>query len=210
MNTTKIIFLDWNKTLSYSLFWGHLSDPKHLNNAIEKPIIDWLFNKNRPIINQWMRGKYSAEDICKNIAQDTGLDYNLIFEELKYSCQTMEFCDPAIPDIISNLRSKGYKVVIATDNMDTFKKFTIPEMKLENMFDDFLISSEMGILKEDYINDKAAFFEPYMVRNNFEYENTVLFDDCADKMDICKKIGMRTVNITSPTQLVDELKKLDC
>ena len=117
----KTIFLDWNKTLSYSLFWGHLTDETHSNHHIETQISTWLFQQNRHVINPWMRGQLSSEEICTNISLDTGIDKDLIFSELEISCKSMEFCHPQIPEIINQLREKGYKVVIATDNMDTFR-----------------------------------------------------------------------------------------
>ena len=204
---TKVIFLDWNKTLSYSLFWGHLSDSSHSNNYIVDPVIDWLFNKNQKIIDDWMRGKYSAEEICTMISNETKIDYKIIFDELVASCQNMEFCDPTITSLLHSIKLKGIKVVVATDNMDTFRRFTVPSLKLESLFDDLLISSEIGAMKGDYDGNNSAFFQTYMEKNGLSFSETILLDDCANKMDICRSIGLPYININSPEQIVEVLQE---
>lgn len=55
----KVIFVDWNKTLSNS-----------------------LFQHNRHLINQWMRGKYTSEDITRILSNDSGVPQEIILYEL--------------------------------------------------------------------------------------------------------------------------------
>ena len=205
-NNIKVIFLDWNQTLSHSLFWGHLKDVNNKNNHIERPIINWLFHENRHIVNDWIRGKFSSEEVCEKISLDTGIDRNIIFDELVESCKSMTFYDPELITIIQNLRQSGLKVVVASDNMDTFRKYTIPTLKLDSIFDDFLISSEIGFGKEDSLNGRSLFFDNYMSEKGFSYNEAVLFDDSANKMEICRELGMDTILVKDPIEFMTDLK----
>jgi FMN phosphatase YigB (HAD superfamily) len=204
----KVVFLDWNKTLSNSLFWEQLADKNHPFHHLEKEIIDWLFVKNRDVIKMWMRGDYTSEEVCAKISQDLGVDFQLIFSELAKSCLSMEYCDPDVPKLVNKIRSNGVKVVIATDNMDTFRRFTVSAMRLQESYDDILVSSELGALKDDYENGESLFFSEYMKKSGLDYSEVLLLDDSVDKMPICKDIGLPAVNINSPKHLIDELNKL--
>jgi len=207
---SKIIFLDWNKTLSYSRFWQHWESGTNEYNSYSKPIIESLFNDNNEMIIDWMKAKYNSNQICDFLSRKVGLSSHIILKELEYSCKNMVLCDPQIPDLISKLRESGSKVYVATDNMDTFRKFTIPSMSLGQLFDDFLISYELKASKIDTIDvdKKSAFFHEFMYQNDFDYHDCILLDDCADKSDLYKLWGLETININSPVHLVDSLKSL--
>jgi len=202
---TLCIFIDWNKTLSYSLFWGHLKNNHpyaHLLPKIEK----CLFKDNREIINPWMRGKYSTKEIVSKIAKDILVPENFLMEELAKSCRNMAFCSDEIPELIYSIQQKNIKVVIATDNMDTFREFTIPSMQLDNLFDDFLISSETGVLKGDVRDGKIIFFEPFLQKNNLSYKEVVLLDDSTDITSIYNSKGFPIIHIDSPDSLINTLR----
>jgi FMN phosphatase YigB (HAD superfamily) len=207
-NKPKVVFLDWNKTLSNSLFWEQLSDKKHPFHHLESQIINWLFVKNNYLIKSWMRGKITSEEICNKISQDLGVDFQTIFSELVESCLNMQYCDPLIPELIKQIRSKDIKAVIATDNMDTFKRFTVSAMKLQDHYDDILISSELGFVKDDYENGTALFFDKFMSEKGLKYQDCLLLDDSVNSMTILKKIGIQAIHIYDSAQLVKELKNL--
>ena len=108
---------------------------------------------------------------------------------------------------IQNLRSKGIKVVIATDNMDTFRRFTIPAMGLEKYFDGFLISNELCAYKYQTIGKKIPFFDEYLMKNDLTYSDIVLLDDCQDKTGIYKELGFEIELIKSPMVVTEILRK---
>lgn len=203
----KVIFIDWNKTLSNSRFWEQLENPEHKHNLIHEKIIKSLFVENKDLVNPWMQGKLTAEDICKIISENTGIEDEIIFEELAESARNMKFASEEIPDLIKKLRSKGIKVVIATDNMDTFIRFTVKSMNLEVLFDEILNSYELKAVKGDFKDGKSLFFDDFIKRNNLSYAETVLLDDSTSNSDPLTQLGMQTVQITSPEDLIYNLKK---
>ncbi|MCR4323171.1 MAG: HAD family hydrolase, partial [Candidatus Azambacteria bacterium] len=99
-----------------------------------------------------------------------------------YSCQNMSYAFDGLLKIIQDLRKSGIKCVIATDNMDTFRRWTIPGMNLKKYFDDFLISNELKNMKFDIDrkNNIIPFFDSYLKENNLNYGDVALIDDCID------------------------------
>ena len=199
MPNPKIIFIDWYKTLSNSLFWEQSND--------FKTISQWLFKENSNLINPWMKGEYTAEAICKKIAFGTKLDFNQIFNSLIESCQKMSYSRPEIPRLIKNIRKKGIKVVIATDNMDTFSRFTKPGLKLGNIFNDFLISYDLKILKQETELESIPFFEKYLQDRGLKNEEVVLIDDGDDKTGVYGKLGLKIDLVKSSNDVVNFLEK---
>ena len=156
----KVIFIDWNKTLSYSLFWEHLQDTGHPSHKHLAPIEQWLFVDNRDVITPWMRGELSADDVTERMGREIGVDCSLIADELRHSCEQMQYSIDNLEEIVANIRKRGIKVVIATDNMDTFTRYTVPAMNINSVFDGVINSHSMKCLKDDAAPfDKILFFD---------------------------------------------------
>jgi FMN phosphatase YigB (HAD superfamily) len=198
----KVVFIDWNKTLSFDLFWGHLSDVGHPNHKHLDAIEKWLFVDNRSIINPWMKGKVNLEKIVNEMSNDTGIDSKIIIDELKHSCEIMTFCFAGIEELIEKIRKRGILVVVATDNMDTFSLFTAPALKLDKLFDDVLNSHVLGYLKDDIDPpDKILFFDAFLEKHNLSYEDSILLDDSPDSSGKYKKLGFNRELIDGPEKL---------
>jgi len=206
-NLPKVIFIDWNKTLSDSFFWWHLQNVMHPHNKHLEAIEKSMFQKNRHLINPWMRGEYTLEDIVKILSDDSGVSQDIILNELVESCRQMQYVSEEIPELINKIRNKGIKMVIATDNMDTFERFTVPSMRLKDIFDDFLISHSLRVLKGDVQENSIPFFDGYLNKNNLTYMETVLLDDCADYTGVYDRLGLQIIQIISPEKLVNVLKE---
>lgn len=203
----KTIFIDWSNTLSNSLFWSQMADPSHAHNSYFNKIIEIVFKSDKEMVDSWMRGIYSAEDISFRLEKLIDLDREIILDELKKSCERMEFVSSKIPKLIQSLRNKKIRVGVASDNMDTFMRFTCPAMKLSDIFDDFLVSSDMGYLKKDLKNGRPVFFEKYIKENNLDYSQILLIDDSIDIIDPYRRIGLKVVNVKNKSDLEKVLNK---
>lgn len=202
----RCIFIDWNKTLSYSLFWGHLKDT-HSEAKLLPTIEEWLFKDNRAIIEPWMRGQYSTKEIISKMAKGIQKPESLLLNELAWSCINMAFCSDKVPALVRTIQQKNIKVVVATDNMDTFREFTIPAMQLDSLFDDFLISSEMGVLKNDIVNERLVFFESFLQKHHISYEEVVLLDDSYDTFNLYRGKGFPVILIDGSDSLINTLSQ---
>lgn len=198
----KIIFFDWNKTLSHSRFWQQLEDSSHLGHKDGQKITEFLFVKNRPLLSQWMKGQINTQEIVREVKAGTGISSDFILEELKKSCETMDFVFNDIEETVNCLQGLGIRCVIATDNMDTFRTYTIPALRLNEIFDDFLISNELGVMKYDVDKNKKTipFFDNYLKRNNLLYRDVVLVDDCIDD-GFYAELGFNIVQVKEPADL---------
>ncbi|GLV55093.1 hypothetical protein KDH_19400 [Dictyobacter sp. S3.2.2.5] len=213
MNSYKCVFLDWALTLSNSLFWEHFNDPEHAHFQTFQMIQRTLFQD--PAFSQmlldWMRGRFTSEDVIAALCQhDAALDPRMMLDELALSCSKMQFVSPQIPTYVAQLQARGIKVVIATDNMDTFTRWTVPALQLRTLFDDVLNSYDLQALKED-INEsgRSAFFGTYLKSQGLEPGQSVLIDDSGE--DCGRRIrsfGIDYRRIEPRVGLVPELQKL--
>ena len=187
----KIVFLDWNGTISGSKFWGHLEVDSHPRHDLFTKIQDILFGEQRKNLEPWMRGQTNAEDIVRQLSQRINLPYELIFDELIKSCRTMEFSTTRLVELVKQIQNMGIKVVIATDNMDTFVRWTIPALGLRDIFDDILDSYTLKVLKRDFDQTgKNLFFSDYLNKNHIQFSECVLVDDSEDKNNLISNTGI--------------------
>lgn len=208
MKTYKTIFFDWNGTLSISLFWDQWKDPAHPRHEWYAPLSRYLLGENIPIVMEWMRGKVDAEDITALLSDRFGYSRETIFQDLKESCEAMRLVSDEVLPLVQKLRRSGMNCVIATDNMDTFTRFTVPALRLSEYFDDVLNSFDIGSLKFDTNGDSIPFFDEYLEKNDLKYKDVALIDDCTDKSGIYEKRGFDILQVFSSDDFVRKLRQL--
>lgn len=195
--TPKYIFFDWHNTLSKDIFWPN-----------DEKISEIIFSGKKDIVNQWMRGEKTSEEICEIIQETIGINKNLVLEKLINGCRRMNFVLPDLPQQIVKIKGNGIKVGIATDNMDTFLRFTEPKLKLREMFDDILVSSEVGFLKTDVESGVSKFFNNFTINNKIDYREIVLVDDSQKIFELYKDLGLKVLVVNNRDGLREILLKL--
>lgn len=200
---TKVIFLDWNGTLSDSLFWDHLKNSKiDEERDLLKIWETSMFSNKKEFINDWMRGKYTTEEVLKNVSTDTKTNYDRLLKEFVKGCESMELSSPQIIPLVHKLQEKGIKVVIATNNMDCFTRWTIPAMKLNIVFDEIINSSDQKALKKDLDSEgKSLFFKDFFTRNKIDMKDCVFIDDSVDHDNTISNMGIKYIQIDSSKEL---------
>ncbi|GHO63656.1 hypothetical protein KSC_025480 [Ktedonobacter sp. SOSP1-52] len=179
MKHYRCIFVDWHQTLSTSLFWEHWADPTHPLHSLHAPVVSSMFNSgNTSETIAWMRGELPVEELLQRICLRHHFDYELILQELTVSCKAMQFVSPTVPRSIAQLRAAGIRVAIATDNMDTFTRWTVPALKLHELVDDILNSFDLRALKGDLDSSgRSLFFADYLEKHALEPGESILLDD---------------------------------
>src|SRR5258708_674116 len=135
-----ILFCDFYGVLSHDKFWRSLSSDEYQRAQ------NFLFGKDSRLINNWMLGKYIAEEINQRVADHTGISFEKLWEIFVKDCQSIRV-SKKILDKLNNLRDR-YAVILITANMDSFMRFTVPALKLTNYFDRISSSSEEGMDKD--------------------------------------------------------------
>lgn len=208
----KIVFIDWHNTLcNYKFFWHLEKSDNKSQNELFKITTDSLFVKNTSLclIPDWLRGKYTSEQIFKDLSKNISVDFDIIFNEFVKSYKDMELISPNIPNLIKKLKRKGIKFYLATDNMDSFERWVVPELKLDKLFDGILNSYNLKALKMDVDEDgNSLFFKDILKKNGVIPSETILFDDSEDKDERLAKYGINYIRINEDNNLESNLLKL--
>lgn len=206
---SKIVFIDWSGTLSKSKFWGHLEKSSKEDQELFKLVEDNLFKTNIGLIKPWMKAELTSEDVNKKIAEEIKIDFDKVHKEFIKGCELMEFVTPKIPSLIKKLRKSGTKVYIASNNMDSFDRWTIPAMKLEELFDGIINSFAIKALKHDFDESgKSLFFDEILNIEGVKPHETVLIDDSEDKGSLLTNYGINYIRINDEDTLEMNLLKL--
>ena len=202
----EVVFVDWDGTLSTSRFWGHwTNEPKKASHYGRIQRDFFLAQPN--VLEAWMRGQYDAESIVRQIATDTGLEPDLLMTGLRESCVQMEV-DARALELLGRLREQGTKTVIATDNMDTFTRWTVPALGLTDYCDEVLNSHSLRALKKDKrANGTSAFFADYFKRTNNNPARTLLIDD-SPRNAVVEDFGMRFSRVSPDAPVASILETL--
>ncbi len=198
----KVIFIDWDGTLSNSRFWDRWRDTPQYD-LIQNTL--FLSKEGRLVVNDWMLGFRSYVTVLQYVSGVTGIAYDDLATELQYSAENMKFIDDKAIAMIQKLREKGAKVLLATDNMDTFRIWTVPALKLESLFDGILVSDTRGAMKSHLNPDgSSAFFHHYLSQNGLKPEETVLIDDNLSTK-IVEQFGMNFLHVNEGADLAAHL-----
>lgn len=203
----KTVFLDWFGTQSLNTFWEHWQDPTHPNNRYVQSIED--FFRHGEMVDPWMRGLLTAEDFVKEMGGAIGVNDDILLKGLRESCRAMQFISPEIPALISRLREQGKTVIVATDNMDTFSRWTVPSMNLDEIVNGVLNSHTLGALKSDFDQEgNSLFFGDYFNCHGIKAGEAILFDDSGHTREIATRCRMLGVQLPFGRRLVENLQHL--
>jgi hypothetical protein len=200
----RVVFVDWYKTLSTSVFWQQRPGCR-LPAADLDRAESYVFS-NAELVRQWMLGAVAAEDVCTSAAGSLGLAAGDLLADLEHTCRRMEFDDPTSVDALRAIREQGIKVVLATDNMDTFPRWTVPALHLGGIFDAILDSASLGVLKGELVDGQSPFFGPWLSDQAIVPAEAVLVDDSPTAS--AAAIGMEIRPVNHPGELASVLTQL--
>jgi FMN phosphatase YigB (HAD superfamily) len=200
----RVVFVDWAKTLSTSRFWQP-SPGCGLSVADSARVEEYVFSR-RDLLRQWMTGRVTAEEVCSLAAGSLGLAAADLLADLEHNCRGMKFDDPASLVALRAIREQGVKVVLATDNMDTFHRWTVPALHLDGIFDAILDSALLRVLKNDLADGQSPFFGPWLAEQVIRPSEAVLVDDSPPPA--AAAIGLHTSRVEHPAQLASILTAL--
>ncbi|HEY3992338.1 MAG TPA: HAD hydrolase-like protein [Ktedonobacteraceae bacterium] len=208
-STYKNLFIDWHNTLSTSLFWGHLQDAAHTNHRFYRILQPLPPDIHQTLFTPWMRGQVTSEEVIYAMSEKLNLDYHLIWQEFIRGCQSMQLVSEEIPSLISQIRARGVKVVIATNNTDSFSRWTVPSLKLLEIFDAILNSADVRGLKWDVdAKGQSLFFADFLHGQGIHPGESILIDDNNSEMarERTHRFGIEYRRIEPRTGLVPELR----
>lgn len=205
-----VILLDWSQTLSNSRFWGPwFTSDDAIVQDLARRMADAIFARPYELLDRWCFGAIAAEEVVDQVAAELGIDPALALEGLERSCREMQFVSPEILPLVEALRAHGVRVGIATDNMDTFTRWTVPAMGLERWFDPILNSADLAAVKSGPLD--AAGRHPFFgdLLDRLEPGTCVfLVDDSATTGAVVEPLGVTFCHVTPDRDVVAWLREL--
>ena len=193
------IFIDFDGTICFDYFWR--SAPEEIN----KTIVKFLFQDNVHLIENWMRGKISSEEVIKIISQNTGINYTLIWDIFVKDCKNM-YVRPDILQAISKCNVNNNTILI-TDNMDCFNRLTNPQIQFEKYFSYIFNSYDYGVLKDDALNE--CLFKKIIDLYGFDIKKSVLLDNSEKNCKIFSELGGTSFLVKNADDTLLTLKMLE-
>jgi FMN phosphatase YigB (HAD superfamily) len=200
----RAVFVDWYKTLSTSRFWQQR--PGCRLSAADSARVERSVFGRAELLRWWMLGEMTSEDVCALAAGGVGLTAADVLADLEHNCRAMEFDDPAAVYALRAIRKQGIKVVLATDNMDAFARWTVPSLYLGDSFDAILDSASLGVLKGDLAGGQSPFFGPWLSDQRIAPSEAVLVDGSPTAS--AAVIGLQTRLVEYPGKLASIFTQL--
>jgi FMN phosphatase YigB (HAD superfamily) len=173
-----VVLVDWYNTLSTSTFWSQWASPGHPMVHAYDAIQARRLSTDRLRIADWMRGRLTSEQFNLGLANELGLDFDELHPAFIESCVAMRLDFPDVCLSVRRIRGRGGKVFVATDNMDSFCRWTVPALGLESVFDGVLSSHQVGSSKEDLsTRGDDGFFRIHLGERGVEPGECLLVDD---------------------------------
>ena len=82
-------------------------------------------------------------------------------------------------------------------------EYRIPTFGLDGLFDAYLVSAYIGLRKPE-----EAFFQCALDLSQRRPEECVFIDDREENLEGARKLGIRGIRMTSPEQVIAELRRL--
>lgn len=194
--TRPLVLIDWYRTLSLARFW-------HGYDAAKLEAVDKFVFRDMAQVDEWMRGRFSSEDICRQMEQAGLGSAGEHLESLRHSCEDF-LPTPEVTTALKQLAERA-DVVLVSDNMDCFARWTVPTLKPLGIFKECIVSSDVGLLK----NDKGGqVFTDICTRHGISPRDTVFIDDSASTRQTFEKLGGRALPTDSPEDTVKVIQTL--
>ena len=164
----RCIVFDFGFTLSSDLYFK-VAPP-------ECPDFQGIFQRHifsdEALIDAWMAGIVTMQDIAEKIASIAGMQVPRIVEFMELGCRDLSF-NEAVLDFAIRQRELGRKTAIVTGNMEMFTKIVVPCHRLGEKFDIILNSFDYRAIDKNVLWAKA--FE--LLGNGIGYRHSLLIED---------------------------------
>ncbi|PIT88069.1 MAG: hypothetical protein COU29_03585 [Candidatus Magasanikbacteria bacterium CG10_big_fil_rev_8_21_14_0_10_36_32] len=151
-------------------------------------VYDWIqlnIFKDKELVRRWMRNQIDSIEINKLISQNTGIEYEILKKLYKESVRNIKLDDKLV-GLAKSIKLSGKKIGIVTDNMDIFTQITVPNHRLNVLFDVIINSADYGRLKNE---DNGKSFDVALSDLGEKIESSLMIDDSESTIELYKKKG---------------------
>ena len=147
-------------------------------------VIQEVLFKDPEIVNSWMKGDLTSQDIAWILSKHLPLDAVTIAETMEKGCEHLAL-NPAVQDFAAAQKAAGRKTALVTDNMDVFTKVVVPSHGLERLFNVILSSSDFHEIRKELLWPVA--FE--RLGGGIGFANSLLIEDGEDEPALFRALG---------------------
>ena len=149
-----------------------------------------------------MRGGLDFEKVLHLAASSGDVEFmNFATDRLQQDCKHMK-ADETLLNLYQEIRKSAW-IVVATDNMDCFANAFLSTQSIKTHFDDFLCSSELGVLKSESPID---FFGGWLNHYGLSFRDALLIDDSLSNCQAFAKAGGNSILFTSSEDIEQRLR----
>lgn len=192
------LFIDFDGTLCHDRFWRGLPTEQY------EKVQELLFGEDRTYLQEWMKGKRTAEEVNQILAEQLGIPFEELWSIFVKDAETMAVSQ-AVLEVIGKLRDR-YTTILITVNMDSFSRFTVPALKLNSYFDAISNSYYEGKFKSD---NGGEVFKEYLEKYSAPVESSILIDDSPSACETFRSLGGITYQATTGEDIAFHLKSLN-
>jgi len=192
-----VLFIDFDGTLCHDRFWRSLPQEDFAK------VQELLFKDDTTLLEEWMLGKRTAEEVNRFLAEQMGMPYEKLWELFVRDAETMRVPQGALAQIAA-LRDR-YTIVLITVNMDSFDRFTVPALELDAYFDSISNSYHEGLFKND---SGGEVFRKYLEMYQAPVEHSFLIDDSTAACATFTALGGTAYQVTPEKGVTHHLAQI--
>lgn len=128
-------------------------------------------------------GEISDETLFSNLSKKTGIEP----EKIRKAWLSLARIDPEVIFLIESLKPH-HKIALATNASAGFIRNVLADNNLEHLFDNIIISSEIGVAKPD-----PLFFKKMLEILKEKPENMIFIDDNPANIESAKSLGIESI-----------------
>lgn len=201
LSSYEAVLYDFGNTLADEFYFS-FPPPNHkeFTEVIRKNIYDVYYADPSAdnLLNQWMIGKISKNEIAKYLAEKSKFSEGQILNNLEYCCKNLKIFGKAMT--FAKETTKNTKTAIVTINADIFSETIVPNYKLDESFTKILNSCQHQTLNKLELC-KTALKE----LGDIPIEKSILIDNTNDNCEEFKQAGGSSYLFTDQKQFL-----LDC
>lgn len=178
----RAVLFDYDQTLSHDPFFGLTMDASH------PVIIDWI-QKNvfgdKEYVGRWMMNEVNSRMVCERISREAGITVDELWPLFRESVARMRLV-PEVLEMVRELKARGIKLGVVSDNMDVFDEIIVPAHGLDQMFDVLVNSANHGQFKKD---EGGKLFDLALQKLEVSIGESMLVDDSAGTCQFYREKG---------------------
>ncbi|MCL5091024.1 MAG: HAD hydrolase-like protein [Patescibacteria group bacterium] len=186
--SSRAILVDFDGVLCPDYFYSNQSFPglKVTHSQVYEFVQTRIFGQDSARVKRWMRGELSSREINQWISQQTGIEFEILWQAFLESVRHQRV-DVRLTGLVEELKESGIPVALVTDNMDVFCEITIDNHRLREIFPVIVCSSQCGVLKKE--REGLLFRKALEGLGINSFEGVLLIDDSLSNKAYFETLG---------------------